>query len=98
MNKILAFRKKFFSGDLAKFAYAISNMPILHVEDVIVSVYCWALKDEKTQSELIEKYFNHLKEKRNPNESIQRTSQAPPLNFNAMRERKDGNAKIRYTD
>ena len=36
---------------------------MLHMPEVIASVYQWALTDENIQRELIDRYFKHLKER-----------------------------------
>jgi len=35
-------------------------MNLLHLQEVVASVYSWALADENIQRELIDKYFEHI--------------------------------------
>lgn len=58
-----ALREKFFAEDVSELAIGFHTMPLCHVPEVIASVYQWALSDEKIQRELIERYFEHIKNK-----------------------------------
>ena len=62
---LFALREKFLAEDVSNLAIGFHVMPLLHLPEVVASVYQWALTDEGIQKELIEKYFEHLKQKEN---------------------------------
>lgn len=60
-----AMKEKFFYSDLIGLAGGIHKMPMCHAPDVIASVYEWALSDRKIQIELIRRFLNLTRKKRN---------------------------------
>lgn len=60
---LFALREKFLAEDISEIGIGFHMMPMLHLPEVIASVYQWALSDEDIQRELIERYFKHLEEK-----------------------------------
>jgi hypothetical protein len=61
---IASFRKRFLSDEVIKISKAIESMPMNHVEEVIASVYVWALTNSVLQQTLIDKFFEKLKNDR----------------------------------
>ncbi len=57
-----ALAKLFLAGDLLSLTTGFNKMSLLHVPEVVASVYEWALSDPDIQAELIDRYFKHLKE------------------------------------
>ena len=55
-----ALREKFFASDINSLAIGFHNMPLLHLSEVVTSVYTWALETPEIQKELIERYFTYL--------------------------------------
>ena len=64
-----ALREKFFAEEVSELAIGFHTMPLCHVSEIIASVYQWAISDEKIQRELIERYFEHIKNKKESKES-----------------------------
>lgn len=60
---LFALREKFLAEDVSEIGIGFHTMPMLHTPEVIASVYQLALTDENIQRELIDRYFEHLKEK-----------------------------------
>ena len=60
---LFALREKFLAEDISEIGIGFHMMLMLHLPEVIASVYQWALSDENIQRELIERYFKHLEEK-----------------------------------
>jgi len=60
---LFALREKFLAEEVRKIGIGFHMMPMLHMPEVIASVYQWALTDENIQRELIDRYFKHLKER-----------------------------------
>ena len=60
---LFALREKFMAEDVSEIGIGFHEMPMLHLSEVIASVYQWALTDENIQRELIERYFKHLEKK-----------------------------------
>lgn len=58
-----ALREKFFASDINQLAIGFHSMPVVHVSEVVASVYAWVLKTPEIQSELIDRYFESLKKK-----------------------------------
>ena len=55
---------QFFSQDLLDFAFHISKANYIHIPSLVLSAIGFALSDEKAQSNLLDSYFDHLKEER----------------------------------
>ena len=60
---LFALREKFLAEEVSEIGIGFHMMPMLHLPEVIASVYQWALSDESIQRELIERYFKYLEEK-----------------------------------
>ena len=60
---LFALREKFLAEEVSEIGVAFHTMPMLHLPEVVASVYQWALTDENIQRELIDRYFELLKEK-----------------------------------
>lgn len=57
-------KRNFLAEDVNTLTKGFYAMPIIHASDIVASVYEWALSDEKIQRELIDRYFEHLRENR----------------------------------
>ena len=56
-------KRNFLSEDIATLASGFHLMPVCHSSDVVAATYEWALSNKKIQVELIERYFNYIREK-----------------------------------
>lgn len=57
-------REKFFADDLRVLALGFSNLSILRDSGVMASVYEWMLSSRELNKEMMDRYFNHLKERK----------------------------------
>lgn len=60
---LFALREKFLAEEVSEIGIGFHMMPMLHLPEVMASVYQWALTDESIQRELIDRYFENIKEK-----------------------------------
>ena len=58
-----ALRPLFFASAVQDIAIGFSKLELLHVPEVVASVYSWALSSPEIQRELIDRYFLMLEEK-----------------------------------
>ena len=57
---IAALKQKFLTEEIDTLTSGFRDMPILHIPEVVASVYEWALKTPEVQRDLIERYFEKL--------------------------------------
>jgi len=60
---IAMLREKFSAEDIHSLATGFHLMELMHVHEVVSSVYEWALSSPVIQRELIDRYFAYIKEK-----------------------------------
>jgi len=60
---LFALREKFLAEEVSEIGIGFHMMPMLHTPEVIASVYQWAFTNENIQRELLDRYFESLKEK-----------------------------------
>ena len=65
-----ALREKFLASDVNQLAIGFHKMPVMHVPEVVASVYEWALTTPEIQRELIDRYFEYIKQKANKSQQI----------------------------
>jgi len=58
-----ALRKQFFTRDILSFTQGFNKLELLHVPEVVASVYEWALASPEIQRELIDRFFLETKAK-----------------------------------
>lgn len=57
-------REKFLLHEIIELTAAIYNMPILQAPELVMSAYCWALKNDCMQRKLIKLHFEFMKKQR----------------------------------
>lgn len=57
---LFALHKNFLNGDISRIASGFREMSLLHSSEVVASALQFALADEDTQRDLIERYFKHI--------------------------------------
>lgn len=73
---IQALRYKFMSADINSLAKGFQNLSLVHAPEIVSSALQWALENRDMQAEIVNRYFEHLKAKKDAHEARQ-TKQSP---------------------
>lgn len=68
---IQALRYKFLSADINSLAIGFHNMQLVHVPEVVSAALQWVLENREMQQEIVDRYFERLKAKREAHERRQ---------------------------